>query len=635
MEIKIGTPNLCPQFSGSKRTMVEKFDSFQYIPLLDTLKALLSDVSIIEQVFDSWKRVRSDGIIEDFCDGYLFKSHPLFSKDPFALQLIPYYDELELCNPLGSHVKQHKLGIVFFTLGNIAPKYRSQLKIMNLAVVATVPVIEKHGLNAILKPFLNDINTLSTTGIQITTSTGTTRTFKGALAVFLADNLASNDLGGFKKSFSFAFRYCRTCLCTRESATESFVSESFQKRSDASHQSHLELLDGPAAENFSKTYGINKRSPLLGVKFYSMFNGGLPHDMMHDILEGVASYELKHLLSIYIKNKLFSLDDLNQRLLNFNYGYMECDKPVPILSRQLSSPDSHLRQSASQTLILLRILPFLIGSMIPEDEEHWTCFLLLRKILDIVLCPVGSVSLCNSLKILIRDHNSTYLRLYGLDAFFPKMHFLVHYPEQILQVGPMIRTWTIRHEAKLNFFKQASRLANFKNVSLSLASRHQRWMGYELASGKLINNQIECGPSHNSTGVTQLLDETKDVQDALIKIFPQISFEATIFRPAWIKKDGILYKNNNAYVITGFDGLDPVFSRVEEILVIGGDFITFLVTVYNTLYFDSHYHAFVIAITPRKSLIQIEHILDPGVLHAHVLSDGLSYITLKYHFSKA
>ena len=89
MEIKIGTPNLCPQFSGSKRTMVEKFDSFQYIPLLDTLKALLSDVSIIEQVFDSWKRVRSDGIIEDFCDGYLFKSHPLFSKDPFALQLIP------------------------------------------------------------------------------------------------------------------------------------------------------------------------------------------------------------------------------------------------------------------------------------------------------------------------------------------------------------------------------------------------------------------------------------------------------------------------------------------------------------------------------------------------------------------
>ena len=77
-----------------------------------------------------------------------------------------------------------------------------------------------------------------------------------------------------------------------------------------------------------------------------------------------------------------------------------------------------------------------------------------------------------------------------------------------------------------------------------------------------------------------------------------------------------------------------MFSRVEEILVIGGDFIIFLVTVYDTVYFDSHYHAFVIPITPRKSLIQIEQILDPGVLHAHVLSEGWSYITLKFNFPK-
>ena len=48
----------------------------------------------------------------------------------------------------------------------------------------------------------------------------------------------------------------------------------------------------PAADHSSKTYGINRSSSLLGVRFYSMFNGGLPHDMMHDILEGVDSHEL-------------------------------------------------------------------------------------------------------------------------------------------------------------------------------------------------------------------------------------------------------------------------------------------------------------------------------------------------------
>ena len=101
-----------------------------------------------------------------------------------------------------SYSKRHKIGIVFYTLGNIDPIYRSQFRLINLAIIATVPIIEKYGLNKVLEPFISDLNTLSTKGIIVS---GVSRTYKGALLVFLADNLASNDLGGFKKSFSFAF----------------------------------------------------------------------------------------------------------------------------------------------------------------------------------------------------------------------------------------------------------------------------------------------------------------------------------------------------------------------------------------------------------------------------------------------
>ena len=106
-------------------------------------------------------------MIEDFCDGTMVANHPLFSQDPYALQIIAYYDEVEICNPLGSHIKRHKLGIVFYTLGNIAPLYHSQLKIINLAIVATAPVIEKHGIDAILRPFIADLNILATTGVSL------------------------------------------------------------------------------------------------------------------------------------------------------------------------------------------------------------------------------------------------------------------------------------------------------------------------------------------------------------------------------------------------------------------------------------------------------------------------------------
>ena len=50
----------------------------------------------------------NNGMLGDYCDGELFAASELFKDDPCALQIQLYYDELELCNPLGS--KKHKLG---------------------------------------------------------------------------------------------------------------------------------------------------------------------------------------------------------------------------------------------------------------------------------------------------------------------------------------------------------------------------------------------------------------------------------------------------------------------------------------------------------------------------------------------
>lgn len=53
---------------------------------------------------------RSDTIMEDYCDGANYKGHPLFTAHPSALQIILYYDDVEVVNPLGSRTKKHKLG---------------------------------------------------------------------------------------------------------------------------------------------------------------------------------------------------------------------------------------------------------------------------------------------------------------------------------------------------------------------------------------------------------------------------------------------------------------------------------------------------------------------------------------------
>jgi len=53
---------------------------------------------------------RNDELLSDYCDGTLYKSHELYQQSPQALQLIMYFDELEVCNPLGAQKCVHKLG---------------------------------------------------------------------------------------------------------------------------------------------------------------------------------------------------------------------------------------------------------------------------------------------------------------------------------------------------------------------------------------------------------------------------------------------------------------------------------------------------------------------------------------------
>lgn len=53
--------------------------------------------------------VTPDHIMCDYVDGEHYKQHPLFSIHSDALQIFFYYDDLEVCNPLGSKAKIHQL----------------------------------------------------------------------------------------------------------------------------------------------------------------------------------------------------------------------------------------------------------------------------------------------------------------------------------------------------------------------------------------------------------------------------------------------------------------------------------------------------------------------------------------------
>lgn len=78
----------------------------------------------------------------------------------------------------------------------------------------------------------------------------------------------------------------------------------------------------------------------------------------------------------------------------------------------------------------------------------------LEKIVDIIVCPWSSADLCGILKVLIAEHHRAFVEIYSENAVTPKCHFLLHYPQQILSIGPMIRAWNMRNESKLSIFNK-------------------------------------------------------------------------------------------------------------------------------------------------------------------------------------
>ena len=155
-------------------------------------------------------------------------------------------------------------------------------------------------------------------------------------------------------------------------------------------------------------------------------------------------------------------------------------------------------------------LPMMIGDRVPPTEEKWECFLLLLDILQLCTTRVASSAQAGYLAALVFDHQHQFIRCYPGVSVIPKIHYMVHFPKQILRyvsvtiiktalkytyrTGPLINTFCMRMEGKNFVCKQFAHTSNFKNVPYTVAKRHQRLLCAYLQSGTFFDTKLECGP---------------------------------------------------------------------------------------------------------------------------------------------
>ncbi|KAK0141263.1 hypothetical protein N1851_021705 [Merluccius polli] len=154
--------------------------------------------------------------------------------------------------------------------------------------------------------------------------------------------------------------------------------------------------------------------------------------------------------------------------------------------------DGAMRQSAAQAWCLLRLLPLMVGDLVPDDCEEWQLLLLLLSCMELIFSPSLTTPVTTYLGKIIEEHHTMLLELFPNISLRPKHHFMLHYTTAIQKLGPLVQYWAMRFEAKHGFFKRISHVTcNFRNICKTLAFRHQMLQCYNVLSGTILKANFE------------------------------------------------------------------------------------------------------------------------------------------------
>ncbi|XP_058817123.1 uncharacterized protein LOC131680425 [Topomyia yanbarensis] len=180
--------------NGSELTVKVK-DTFQYIPIIDSLKMLLRDPENRRALEDTPSVSATSNLYNSYTCGTCFQTSEYFQKYPQALRLILYEDDAEPCNALSSRAGNNKISAMYFKVQNMQRQYNSSLKAVFPLIYAKSIDAKHHGYNAILAPLVDDLKKLEK-GVTVYFSS-TKYEIRAAVIAVAGDTLAIHEVFGF------------------------------------------------------------------------------------------------------------------------------------------------------------------------------------------------------------------------------------------------------------------------------------------------------------------------------------------------------------------------------------------------------------------------------------------------------
>lgn len=586
-----------------------------YIPVNESLENLFEDESIYEQYLQSKAGNRSeDGMIRDIHDGTLIMNHPVLSQDPSALGIMLYQDDLEIANAIGSARGLHKINSFYYTLSNLQPWSRMNLKIIKLALIVAEKDVVYFGLRRSIKPLLAALKELEQTGIVIRGER-----LRVVVVNLLGDNLGTHMFIGLLENFSKSKYFCRYCEEPREewrrrwkgqendvcsdsdgpdsdwesdsdsdSEEENSIEIGEQIRDDA-HDYNGNDFEKKAAswivpfisaplrttdsydkcvEQITKSNskekvvkGVVAKCPLNDLQNFHCI-GSSPPCIAHDLFEGVIAYDLALVVNYFLSNypSTITVDYINRRIRALKMkGSDQGDKPALVKENM-----KKLRGNAVQNWTFLRFLPYLVGSKVKKEDPVWRMTLKLIEITRVLTSPAIARTELPQLKKNINLYLKMRVLCFPNVPLKPKHHFLEHYAELIEIFGCLMRVGTLGCESKHRFFKNtAASKKNFKNITETLSEEHQL-----SESAQSVEHLITPFPIAEKFSPFEAVTVCNNLHASLLSYFGSDFLKSSAVSEK-VRFRGTWYSKGEA-VVTAWDSDSIAQMCLVELLIISG-----------------------------------------------------------------
>ena len=572
----------------------------KYFELPDSLSSILTYIDFLKN---------NDSCIENYMQCRHWKAKvSKYKCDDIVLPLHVYYDDFQCNNSLGSHAE--KLGAVYVSLPCLPPECQGTVDNIFLALLFHTSY-RSYGDDKVFAPLIKLLIFLEEEGILIETAEGMKRIYF-VTGLLLGDNLGANSLGGFVECFTATY-FCRFCKTPRSQTLTQAVEDRSLLRDELFYNDDV-ALENPTLTGIKKSCILNALPSFHITSNYSV-------DLFHDIAEGCCHYVMLHVLGHCVP-KYFSVEDLNNRIRLFDYGKCESNR-IPLLSHDFISK-TKLKMTGSETTLFVKLFGLLIGDRVPQADPYWRLYLKLRDLMDSCFCRVIYSNSSIKLRVLVEEFNKMYVSV-TKDTLKAKFHNLVHYATILDESGPLELASTKRYESKhRTLLIPAHATMSRKQITLTVAIKHQLNMCYRFMSKQSILKTVEAGPGDylDLYSLKKFVCLKKHLPD------PILSAASACFSPNWVNVKGTTYKPGMV-LLTDVSDLGPVFGKIEFILM-AGDSVAFVITYLLNLGFDQHVHAFEIDFSNLWSCIQLDEVFDPLPLYIHRSINGDKYAVLRH-----